>query len=104
MQGSALKSLDINPAWRYGDLIDEVFDPADRQTILDAHRRAMKGESTHYELKLKDRVFENHIRPYYNRSQELTGCIGVGLDITTMRQAEATIRIQTAALKASQKI
>lgn len=104
LQGSALKSLDINPAWRFGDSIDEVFDPADRKTILDAHRRAMKGEPTHYELKLKDRVFENHIRPYYNRSQELTGCIGVGLDITTMRQAETTIRIQTAALKASQKI
>ena len=104
LQGSALKSLDINPAWRYGDSIDEVFDPVDRQTILEAHRRAMKGEPTHYELKLKDRVFENHIRPYFNRSQELTGCIGVGLDITTMRQAEATIRIQTAALKAQPKI
>ena len=101
LQGSALKSLEINPAWRYGELIGDVFDPADRRTIIDAHRRAMKGEATQYELQLKDRVFENHIRPYYNRSNELTGCIGVGLDVTTMRQAEKTIRIQTAALKAA---
>ncbi len=100
MQGSILQTLGINPAWRYGEPITDVFEPADRATILNAHRRALKGETSKYELRIKDRVFENHIRPYYNRSRELAGCIGTGIDITSLREAESTIRMQTDALKA----
>jgi PAS domain S-box-containing protein len=64
-------------------------DPED--PTLTAHRVALEGVPTVYELAREGRVYQVHVEPWRPGSAGIVGVIGVALDITERARAEAAL-------------
>jgi len=67
--------------------------------ILDAVRRSLAGESVSVVGELRDRVFEVHYAPLHGLHREVTGVLGVALDVTERERAMEKLASQQAILK-----
>lgn len=79
------------------DLVDrKLADLADEheglKSVLAAHERAMAGRRrVACEAVLDGRAFEGCVEPAYGRSGQVSGCVGVGLDVTERKRAQAAL-------------
>lgn len=91
--GITARELQTQPESMIGMSIYEFFgtDDALLQPIA-AHRRALAGEPSAYELAWQGRVFQTHVQPFRDAQGLVTGCIGIALDITEHRQVEQALR------------
>jgi signal transduction histidine kinase len=53
-----------------------------------AHRRALRGESSSYEVEWGGRVFQSYVEPLRGIDREIIGVVGVATDITAKKFAE----------------
>jgi PAS domain S-box-containing protein len=53
-----------------------------------AHQRAIAGEAVDYESEWLGRVFQSHVLPFHDEGGQITGAVGVSLDITERKRAE----------------
>lgn len=72
-----------------GKTMQEFFGTHDEQyPPLAAHVAALNGESRSYELNLHSRIFSAKVQPLRDSEGNITGVIGVGLDVTARKRAE----------------
>ncbi len=90
--GAGLRALGVEPNQLLGKTVDEYtlsFGPHPNRPDL---RRALVGESLNYEVALKGRDCDVHVEPLRNASGEITGTVGIALDVTARRHAEVALR------------
>ncbi len=63
-----------------------------RVSPVDAHKRALRGLSAGYDMRIGEREFEVRVDPLRDEDGHIVGCIGLALDITERKQAEEQIR------------
>lgn len=66
----------------YFGTTDQTFEP------IDAHIRAMEGESVSFQVDWGGRAYQAHVEPLRGVDGTICGVIGVALDVTERRRAE----------------
>jgi len=61
---------------------DPTFEP------IAAHRRALRGESSSYEVEWGGRIFQSYVEPLRGMDREIIGVVGVATDITERKFAD----------------
>jgi len=91
--GITPRELNIQPEAVIGMSIYELFETDDPQMQpIAAHQRALAGESSTYDLEWHGCVFQTNIQPFRDAQGQVTGCIGVALDITERRRVDEALR------------
>lgn len=93
--GKALEVLGRESHQLVGTTLEEYFgadDPA--SPPIARHLSALRGESIQYEANWNEHSFECRLEPIRNDSGEITGCLGVALDVTA-RVASEQARLKT---------
>ncbi|OLD89112.1 MAG: hypothetical protein AUG85_02560 [Gemmatimonadetes bacterium 13_1_20CM_4_66_11] len=61
-----------------------LLDQFSKQTVsadsINAHRRALAGESVSYQIRLEDRCYDAHLEPLRNKPGAIVGVVGVAVD------------------------
>lgn len=83
-EGAGLAALKLTPRELIGTPIGQTGEAgsAAAEILLQAHRRALAGESVTYHLQWAGVFFEGHVEPLRSETGQIDGCIGVALDIT----------------------
>ena len=76
-----------------------VSDPADAARIIEAHRAALSGKPTTYEIALQGRAFSARVEPMRDADGKICGVVGVAVDVTDRRRAEDALRESEARLR-----
>jgi hypothetical protein len=95
-RGGALSLLGplIEPA--HGQkLAANVENPEDAARIISAHRIALAGTGTTYEMTLRGRAYSARVEPLY-ASGAIDGVVGMAFDVTDQRRAEDALRASEA--------
>ena len=91
--GAGLEHLGLKPNQMVGSTIYDYFRTDDPEfPVIVAHRRALAGEATSYEIEWQNRDFESHVQPLRDAEGEVVGVIGVALDITDRRHLADQLR------------
>ena len=92
VHGQAMEQLKIDPAVMTGMTLFDFYKTSDPDhPSLAAHQRALSGYSVTFERQWQGRTFETHIEPFRNTDGAVVGCIGISLDISQRKAAEAEI-------------
>src|SRR5829696_4811320 len=89
-EGEGLKSLSLESGALVGQSVFEVY--ADTPQVGENVRRALKGESFTAAVNIGELVFDVRYSPLTDERDNVLGVIGVAIDITDSRRAEASIR------------
>lgn len=93
--GRGLVPLGLQPNEVVGQRIDTYFggptEPA-AALMVEKHERALKGESISYEAIWSDRVYECYLEPIRDADGQITGAVGLAMDVTERIEAERTLR------------
>lgn len=74
-------------------------DPADAARVIAAHRAALGGKPTTYEIALQGRTFSARVEPMRDADGRVCGVVGVAVDVTDRRRAEDALRESEARLR-----
>lgn len=88
-EGRALEKMGLKPAQVVGQSVFDLY--ADYPEVTEATRRVLSGETFVAEAEVSGRIFESHYTPHINGQGEILGCIGVAVDITEHKLAEAEL-------------
>ncbi|HEX9943778.1 MAG TPA: EAL domain-containing protein [Thermoanaerobaculia bacterium] len=100
LQGAGLAAMGLRAAEVEGKRLLDVYPESSGGQALQAHERALRGESVRYEQRWHGRVFESHVEPLRDTGDRIVGCIGIALDVTDRKQAEEGMRTLTQTLEA----
>jgi diguanylate cyclase (GGDEF)-like protein/PAS domain S-box-containing protein len=93
--GAGLLPARIGPGELVGRSVFEYLKCQDPHTApIAQHYEALRGTSSRFEYKRKNRVLEVHLEPLRSATGEIIGCIGAGLDITERKKSEERMRYQ----------
>lgn len=88
--GAGLKSTDILPERVVGaSLLEQFSKQAVSADSINAHRRALAGESVSYQIRLSDRCYDAHVEPLRDTVGAIVGVVGVAVDVSDRAQAPA---------------
>jgi PAS domain S-box-containing protein len=91
--GKGLTALGLQPGQMVGtNLLDYLNDASPDHLAMSATERALKGESVFYKGDFLGRSYECHIEPLRNSDQQITGTIGIAVDVTDRLQTEEKLR------------
>ena len=89
VMGAGLKALNRPADTMLGQHLPELLeDESDIAALMSMHRSALQGESLSFEYAGEEREYHMHVEPLRDASQEITGCIGIALDITEQKNLE----------------
>lgn len=95
-KGGGLKALGIKPGEHAGMNLTTVLGTSDPGFApLSASLKALKGESTRYEMEWRDRSFETRIEPLRNDAGEIIGTVGLAVDVTERRELDEALKTQS---------
>jgi diguanylate cyclase (GGDEF)-like protein/PAS domain S-box-containing protein len=60
-----------------------------------AHRLALAGESVSFEQLREGRAFQTRVEPLRGEGGEITGCVGIAVDVTRRKRAEEALHHET---------
>ena len=87
--GAGLEGLGLAPHEHACRSLFEYFTTDDADFLpIAAHRRALMGETVHFEVEWNGRAFAAHVEPLRDAGGAVAGTIGVALDISDQRRAE----------------
>ena len=93
--GAALAAAKISAGDLVGRTLYEYLKCQDpRAAPIAKHVDALRGICSYFEYRHQNRDFAVHISPLRSASGEITGCVGVGVDITDRKKSEAQTRYQ----------
>lgn len=85
--GAGLGQLGIQPDQAVGKPIYQFHESEEVSEYLTAmHERTLKGESVRFEQQLQNTILDIHIEPLRNSHDEITGCIGLAIDVTVRKK------------------
>jgi PAS domain S-box-containing protein len=91
--GAALAGLSLRPNELVGKTLYEYFGTTDPDfPSLDAHLRAVAGESLSFETVWAGRSFQAHVDALRDSSGKIIGSVGAAFDVTERKQAEEAKR------------
>lgn len=61
---------------------------------LEAHQKALQGESMNYEIELYDRIWTAHVEPFRDEEGSIIGVLGMAYDITERKNQEIALMIE----------
>ncbi len=100
--GAGLAALNLRPNEAIGVSLTEYFQTRDPEfPPLVAHRRALMGQPSTFEITWLDRAFETHVEPLRNPDGTIKGAIGVALDVTERKKAEEELARSVSLLRAT---
>ena len=90
--GGGLAAIGLSPDQVVGVSLADFFsgDPMAARNVA-AHRAALDGQGTATDARFGSRVYQCRIDPLRDASGEITGAIGVALDITERKKMEAKL-------------
>lgn len=68
-------------------------------TVLTAHRAALRGESASYETRYQGRTFSARVEPLRDAGGAISGVVGVAFDVTEAKRSEEQLRASRTALR-----
>jgi PAS domain S-box-containing protein len=86
-----------------GTLMEFLGQHADQERVLNAHARALGGQETGFTLQWNTTYLETKLTPLRNAQGQVTGVLGVALDATPRRRAEAVIAAEKERLEVTLK-
>jgi PAS domain S-box-containing protein len=91
--GAAYRLLETDPGSFVGMAVDlMVPEDAGQAEVVEAHRRALRGETVTYERAFKGAVLQCVVQPFRDPAGRTAGVVGVGLDITDRKRVEGELR------------
>ncbi len=94
LSGAGLASLGVSPAECAGKPIGVLFACAQgRRNAMEAHRLALQGQGSSFQVAIKDREMEAHVEPLRGTGGRLTGVVGVALHGAGRAVAERALRL-----------
>jgi two-component system, cell cycle sensor histidine kinase and response regulator CckA len=103
--GTWLERYGLKEDYFYGKTARDLFDRESAVLHEKANARALAGEHVVYNWQTKFtnglRYIQTSLSPLRDASGEIVGIVGVGRDVTSLREAEETQRIQSAALESA---
>ncbi len=91
--GMGLLALGLQPNQIVGMTLYDYFQTTKPEFFpIAAHLRALQGESVTYELHWQTRTFDCQVEALRDTEGKLLGVIGIGLDVTERKRAEAQIK------------
>src|SRR5690349_4684483 len=76
-----------------------VENPEQAARIIAAHRAALAGEGTMYEMTLRGRTYSARVEPLYEAAGAVVGVVGMAFDVTDQRRVEDALRESEARLR-----
>jgi PAS domain S-box-containing protein len=90
--GAALREIGLEPGQVDGQTLQEYFGTDDLAFEgIARHKKALEGEPQRYEFRWAGRIFLNHVAPMYDAKHRIVGTIGLGLDVTELKEAERAL-------------
>jgi diguanylate cyclase (GGDEF)-like protein/PAS domain S-box-containing protein len=89
-EGRGLEALGLQPGERVGESFFDVY--GDVPGAVEKARQALAGEAVTVTLQGTRVAFETHFTPMRDNAGEVTGVIGVAIDVTEHRRAEEALR------------
>ena len=90
--GAGLRALGVEPNQLVGKSVHEFVSSLRPLPDRPDNRPALAGESLSYEVAIQGRDYDVHVEPFRNAAGEITGTLGIALDVTTRKQAEEALR------------
>jgi hypothetical protein len=76
--GGGIPNAGYRPTELVGRHVAELFRQDDgHNTPLDAHRRALNGETVAYDMRWRERAYGTHVEPLRGEKGRIVGCAGV---------------------------
>ena len=98
--GAGLKGLGLKPGQVVGMLLADFFEgQAEKEIVLDKHRRACAGETASYETNAFGRSYLTHLGPLRDQAGIISGVLGVAFDITESKQAQDALHYSESYLR-----
>ena len=86
-----LAHINLVPDEIVGNPMEDFLAAGPDDVRLRAHRRVLEGESVAYTAEYADRAFESTVEPLRDEHGNVTGCIGIALDVTERLRAQREI-------------
>ncbi len=87
--GTGFDHLNLDPQQAIGKTLDEYFQiTGEAGGAVAAHQQALEEKSVAFETGWLERIFECKINPLYDSEQQVTGTIGIALDVTERRRLD----------------
>jgi PAS domain S-box-containing protein len=103
--GAALREIGLKPGEVVGQTLFQYFGTDDRSfEPIARHLRALAGESQRYEYTWLGRTFLSLLVPLREGGAAPSGVLGVGLDVTELKEAERALADSTARVRHLQKM
>lgn len=91
-RGRGLVDLNLAPDELAGVPLSEYFKTDDPEFLpIKLHLQALKGEPASDLVKWQERYYQTHVEPARNEQGEVTGTIGVAVDVTEQHNMELSI-------------
>jgi two-component system sensor histidine kinase UhpB len=92
-QGAAFQRFGIDPSSLLGKTVTELVqtDDAPPTEALEAHVRALRGETVEYEKNDGGVIMRQVVQPFRDAAGHITGVVGVALDITDGKRVQAEL-------------
>ena len=97
--GARLRALGLEADQVVGMTLDEYLRHIGQHPNRLDHRRALQGESLSYENTVNGHTWAVQVEPLLNATREVTGTVGIALDITERKKIEDALRALAARLQ-----
>jgi len=106
IDGSGLEEVHATPVEILGRHVASRFDPDDpeRTRLIQAHERALEGDSVFGEIRFAGRSLQFKVEPLRDIDDQIVGVIGISQDVTAQREGEEERKRLEARIQHSQKL
>ncbi len=82
-QGSALKQMDLKPNQVVGMTLFDFFRTKNKEyPPIQAHLKALEGDSVQFKLEWKAETFDAQVEPLRDADNKIIGCVGIAHNVT----------------------
>lgn len=90
-RGAGLSAFGLQTGELAGASLENFFPERSTAAPVHAHRQALAGRSSDYQVTFGERIFQAYVEPLRTQAGQITGCIGVAIDITERARAEEEV-------------